>query len=80
MTRELRRRRVRLKSAAADSGTIAPRPLRDLREVRAVPVEIKGPVIWVRMQIERNAEEMFRATGVQIPKKPLKFCGKGDLL
>ena len=49
-------------------------------EVRAVPVEVKGSVVWVRTDIEGNAAEMFRAAGVQIPKKLLKFRDKGGLL
>ena len=83
LTRELRRGKAALKSEAVESGAIAPRPLtvaegmRDLLEVRAVPVEMKGGTVWVRTDIEGNAAKMFRAARVQIPKKMLKFCGKG---
>ena len=45
--------------------------MRDLPAVRAIPVEAKGSVIWVRTEIEGNAAEMFRAAGVQPPKKKL---------
>ena len=82
LTRELRRRGSVLKSAAVSNGAIAPRPLtaaegmRDLLEVRAVPVEVKGSVVWVRTEIEGNAAEMFRAVGVQPPKRLLKFSAK----
>ena len=82
LTRELRKRGSVLKSVAVDSGAIARRPLtaaegmRDLLEVRAVPVEVKGSVIWVRTEIEGNAAEIFRAAGVQPPKRLLKFSAK----
>ena len=53
--------------------------MRDLCEVRAVPVEIKGRVIWVRTQIEGNAAKIFHTAGVRIPPKLLKVCeGGGD--
>ena len=84
LTRELRRRGSALKSAAVDKGAIAPRPLtaaegmRDLLEVRAIPVEVKGSTVWVRTEIEGNAAEMFRAAGVQPPKRLLKFSAKEE--
>ena len=80
LTRELRKKGALLKSAAVERGSIAGRPLtvaegmRDLCEVRAVPVEIKGRVIWVRTQIEGNAAKIFHTAGVRIPPKLLKVC------
>ena len=75
-----------LKSQAIESGAIKGRPLtvvegmRDLREVRAVPVKVRDAVIWLRTAIDGNSAEMFRAAGVQIPKKLLNFCGrKGEI-
>ena len=78
LTRELRRRGSFLKSRAVERGSIAPRPLtvveamKELSEVRAVPVQIKEKKIWIRTDIQGNATEIFRVAGVQIPKKLLK--------
>ena len=80
LTRELRKKGSLLKSAGIEGGSIGPRPLtvvegmRDLCEIRAIPVEIRGRVIWVRTQIEGNGLEMFRALGVRVPPKLLKVC------
>ena len=82
LTKELRGRSSMLKSKAIESGAIKSRPLtvaqgmRDLLDVRAVPVKVRGAVIWLRTEIEGNSAEMFRAGKVQIPKKLLKFCGQ----
>ena len=50
--------------------------MRDLPEIRAVPVEVKGSAVWVRTETEGNAAEMFRAAGVQPPKRLLAFSAK----
>ena len=86
LTKELREKGSQLKSEAISQGLISPRPLtvaegmKDLCEVRAVPVQIKDSVIWVRTHIEGNASEMFRVAGVRIPSKVLQFSPGGKTL
>ncbi len=45
--------------------------IRELREVRAVPVRIRvrDQVIWTRTDITGNANSLFKAAGVAIPPK-----------
>lgn len=79
MTKILREKNVLLKSKAIDQEIISPRPLtvvesmRDVSEVRAIPVKIKGKTIWVRNDINGNAAILFKALNVKIPSKVLKL-------
>ena len=82
LTKRLREKGVVLKSSAIDNKTIKKRPLtvveamRELREVRAVPVDIRNQTVWVRTDISGNATTLLRASGVRIPPKMLKHSPK----
>jgi hypothetical protein len=62
-----------------DEEIIEQRPLpvvesiRELCEVRAIPVQIRGKTIWVRTDINGNAAKIFHALGIKIPPRLLKF-------
>ena len=83
LTKELRKKGSQLKSEAISKRCISSRPLtvsegmKDLREVRAIPVKIKDSVIWVRTDIKGNASEMFRVAGVRVPSRLLELS-KGE--
>ena len=47
--------------------------LKELREVRAIPVKIRGRTVWTRTDITRNAAKLFRALKIPIPPKILKY-------
>lgn len=81
LTKRLREKKLMLKSPAVGKGSnkkIKPRPLtvveamKELREVRAIPVKIRDQVVWTRTDITGNALALFRATGVGPPPKILK--------
>ena len=79
ITKLLREKKLVLKSAAIDQGPIKSRALtvaealKELNEVRAVPVKIRGQTIWCRTDIAGNAVAILRAVGAQIPAKILKI-------
>lgn len=79
MTQLLRRHQVPLDSLAIDSEIIQPRALtvveamRELAEVRAIPVKVKDQTFWVRTDIKGNAVKLLRAVGVAIPPKLLNL-------
>ena len=55
--------------------------MRDLLEVRAVPVEMKGGTVWVRTDIEENAAKMFRAAhDFNCENSPWQPAGRPGLL
>lgn len=78
ITKLLREKNASLKSAAIEKGSIRQRvlttveSLRELNEVRAVPVKIRGQTIWCRTDITGNAAALFQAVGAPIPAKILK--------
>jgi transposase len=78
VTRLLREKDIPLKSVAIDEGPIKERALtvveamRELNEVRAIPVTIRGNRIWCRTDITGNAAALFHAVGAKIPPKILK--------
>ena len=80
LTKELRRRGFLFQSPATETASIAHRPLtvaqgmKALLEVRAVPVKVRGAIIWIRTEITGVSAKMFQVAKVQIPKKLLKFC------
>lgn len=78
ITQLLREKKLELKSPAIDEGPIDSRALtvvealKELNEIRAVPVTIRGRSIWCRTDINGNAVALFHAVGAKIPPKILK--------
>ena len=79
LTRELRRSGMMLKSSAIENKTISSRPLsvveamKELKEVRAIPVKVKDQTLWMRTEIKGNAFKIFKAIGLGIPGSLLKI-------
>ena len=49
---------------------------RELAEVRAVPVRMKGQTVWLRTDIKGNAARLLKAIGAPIPPKILKHLNE----
>jgi len=79
MTKALREKNLMLESRAIKEEIIEPRALtvveamRELKEVRAIPVQIKSTTMWVRTDIAGNAAKLFAAIGLKPPPKVLKL-------
>ena len=79
MTKCLREKGIMLESSAIDEAFIKPRPLtvveamRELQEVRAVPVKVRSTTMWVRTDITGNAHKLFSAIGLKAPPKVLRL-------
>lgn len=79
LTKALRKKGFQLESKAIDEGIIKPRPLtvveamRELCEVRAIPVKVRGKTIWVRTDIAGNAIKLFKSIGLKPPPKVLNL-------
>ena len=79
ITKILREKNVLLQSQAMDQEIIDPRALtfvevlKELCEIRAIPVQVRGKTIWVRNDINGNAAKLFLALGLKIPPRLLKF-------
>lgn len=77
-TNLLREKNIKLKNKAIDEGLIkqrmltVPEAMKELIEVRAVPVKIRGQTIWCRTDINGNAAAILQAVGARIPAKILK--------
>jgi transposase len=77
MTKALREKGLVLESPAIDDKTIEPRALtvveamRELHEVRAIPVTVRSTTMWVRTDIAGNAHKLFAAIGLKEPPKLL---------
>jgi transposase len=84
MTIALRDKGLILDSPAIDNKIIKPRPLtvieamRELQEVRAIPVNVGRSTMWVRTDINGNAYKLFSAIGLKPPPKVLKVRKKED--
>lgn len=78
ITKLLRQKKVNLESEAVREGLIQERPLtvveamRELADVRAIPVKVKDALVWVRNDIKGNAARVLAATGTPIPPRVLK--------
>jgi len=78
ITKLLRQKGITLESIAIQEGTIKERPLtvveamRELAEVRAIPVTVKNARVWVRSDIKGNAARLFATIGAPIPPRLLK--------
>ena len=93
MTKALREKNLMLESPAikkeitseARSLGIKPRPLtvveamRELQEVRAIPVQIRSTTMWVRTDIAGNANKLFSAIGLKPPPKVLHITKKTEM-
>lgn len=79
VTNLLREKNIKLQSRAIEKKIIKNRSLtvvealKELNEIRAVPVKVRGQTIWCRTDITGNAVELFRVTGTRIPAKILKI-------
>lgn len=77
LTQLLRDHHSQLQSLAITDGTIGSRALtvvesmRELAEVRAIPVKLRGNTFWLRTDIKGNAATLFKVLGVRIPPKLL---------
>ena len=77
MTRALRQNGFLLDTPASDQDIIAQRPLsvaeamRELNEVYAIPVTLRGTTVWVRTDITGNANKLLAAIGRKPPPKLL---------
>jgi len=86
LTKALREKNLMLESPAIDEEIIKPRPLtvveamRELQEVRAIPVKVRSSTIWVRTDIFGNAYKLFSAIGLKAPPKVLNFEKSKNLL
>jgi transposase len=82
MTKALREKNLMLESRTIKEEIIKPRPLtvveamRELQEVRAIPVQFKSTTMWVRTDIAGNAQKLFAAIGLKPPPKVLKLAKK----
>lgn len=80
MTQALREKNLTLESRAIQEKIIKSRPLtvveamRELQEVRAIPVQIKSKTLWVRTDIADNANKLFAAIGLKVPPKVLNLA------
>ncbi|MBN2525488.1 MAG: hypothetical protein JXR76_03780, partial [Deltaproteobacteria bacterium] len=83
MTIALREKGIMLESPAIDDGIIKERPLtvveamRELTEVRAIPVKMKKTTISVRTDIKGNAFKLFSAIGLKPPPQSPLPAKKG---
>lgn len=79
MTKALREKKLMLESPAIDEDAIKPRQItvveamRELQEVRAVPVKVRSTTMWVRTDIHGNAHKLFSAIGLKPPPKVLRL-------
>ena len=78
LTKRLREKKMMLKSPAIGKSRVKPRPLtvveamKNLKEVRAIPVKIRDHVVWTRTDITGNALALFKAARMGVPPKILK--------
>lgn len=84
-TKALREKKLMLESPTIKKEIIKPRPLtvveamRELQEVRAVPVQFRSTTMWVRTDINGNANKLFAAIGLKPPPKVLKLNKKSKM-
>ena len=50
--------------------------MRELAEVRAVPVRMQGHTVWLRTDIKGNAAKLLKAIGTSIPPKIMKHLNE----
>jgi transposase len=82
MTKSLREKGFVLNTPAIDQKIIKQRPLtvveamRELNDVRAIPVTLRGNTTWVRTDIAGNANKLLAAVGRKPPPVILKMSEK----
>ena len=82
ITKLLRQQHIEYESHAVDDGRLQQGPLTvssamlELKEVRAIPVNLQGKIAWVRTDIKGNAAKIFKAIGIAIPPKLLMCLQK----
>jgi len=85
MTKALREKNLMLESPAIKKAIIKPRALtvveamRELQEVRAIPVQIRATTMWVRTDIAGNVAKLFAAIGLKPPPKVLSLSKKSKV-
>ena len=78
LSKKLYEKGIMLKNKSTEDKTVKARPLTvleamsQLKEVRAVSIQVKDKTLWMRTDITGNATDVFRAIGVKIPAKQLK--------
>ena len=78
LSKKLQEKGVLLKDETIKDKTMKARPLSvveamlKLKEVRAIPVNVKDQTLWIRTDINGNAADVFKAIGVKIPSKQIK--------
>jgi transposase len=86
MTKSLREKGFVLDTLATAKKIIEQRPLtvveamRELNEVRAIPVTLRGKTTWVRTDIAGNANKLLAAVGRKPPPKVLNLASKSSVL
>lgn len=79
LAKSLREKKLMLESDAIAHGVIKKRPLtvlaamNELKEVRAIPVQVRGHLIWVRTDVSGNAVKLFKAAGTKPPPRVLNL-------
>lgn len=85
MTKALREKNLVLESRAIKEEIIKPRPLtvveamRELQEVRVIPVQFKSTTMWIRTDIKGNANKLFTVIGLKPPPKILHLTKKAEM-
>src|SRR5690625_2859267 len=78
ITKLIRQKQIELSSKSIDKKIIQRRTLtgveamKELAEVRAIPVKLQRHTFWVRTDIQENAAKIFKALGIAIPPKLIK--------
>jgi hypothetical protein len=84
MTKAVRAKGFILDTPAADAKIIKRRPLtvveamRELSDVRAIPVTLRGQTVWIRTDIAGNANKLLAAIGLKPPPKVLNVQTNPD--
>jgi transposase len=77
ITKKLREKNIVLTRSSTENKLVKQRPLtvvealKDLVEVRAIPVKVQNQTIWVRTDITGNAASILSAIGAKIPPRTL---------
>lgn len=64
----------------ADRALTVSTVMRELSEVRAIPVTVRGQTLWVRTDISGGAAKLFTALRLRIPPKILKTASAAEIV